>query len=148
MAHSLEARSPFLDHELIEFAARLPEAVKLPGATTKPLLRGIAARLLPDDIVKAPKRGFEIPLLRWMRTDLNAMLVERVTDRASYATAHFDRDMIGRLLNGAGWDAKRWAGVAWALLCLEIWWDRYRSDIRLAARPAERDRFGALTVGV
>ena len=117
----------------------------MPGATTKPLLRGIASRLLPDDIVKAPKRGFEIPLLRWMRNDLNAMLVERVTDPASYAMAHFDRDRIEHVLSGRGWDAKRWAAVAWALLCLEIWWDRYRSDIRFAARPAGRPHFRELT---
>ncbi len=138
MAHSLEARSPFMDHELIEFAARLPETVKLSGATTKPLLRGIAARLLPDDIVKAPKRGFEIPLLRWMRNDLNAMLVERVTDPASYAMAHFDRDRIDHLLSATCWDAKRWAAVAWALLCLEIWWYRYHSEIRLAGYHRRR----------
>jgi asparagine synthase (glutamine-hydrolysing) len=139
MAHSLEARSPFMDHELIEFAARLPESIKLPGAITKPLLRGIAARLLPDEIVNAPKRGFEIPLLRWMRGDLNAMLIERVTDPSSYAMTHFDRSRVGRLLDGVGWDAKRWAAVAWSLLCLEIWWDRYRSEIRPASRaPAPR----------
>ena len=138
MAHSLEARSPFMDHELIEFAARLPESVKLSGATTKPLLRGIAARLLPNAIVNAPKRGFEIPLLRWMRDDLNGMLTERVTDPGSFATAHFDRDRIDDLLSGRGWDAKRWAAVVWALLCLEIWWDRYKSEIRLAVRQPKR----------
>jgi asparagine synthase (glutamine-hydrolysing) len=133
MAHSLEARSPFMDHELVEFVARLPESVKLPGATTKPLLRGIAGRWLPDEVVNAPKRGFEIPLLRWMRDDLNGMLIECVTDPGSYAMAHFDRDQLDHLLSGKGWDAKRWAAVVWALLCLEIWWVRYRSDIRVAA---------------
>ncbi len=134
MAHSLEARSPFLDHELIEFAARLPEALKLPGTSTKPLLRAVAARLLPDDIVNAPKRGFEIPLLRWMRDDLNEMLMERVLDPGSYAMGHFDRNQIDHLLSGTGWDAKRWASVTWSLLCLEIWWDRYKSEIQFAGR--------------
>lgn len=134
MAHSLEARSPFLDHELIEFAARLPENLKLPGSTTKPLLRGIASKLLPDDVVNAPKRGFEIPLLRWMRNDLNDTLMERVLDPGSYAMGHFKKDQVVRLLSGKGWDAKRWASVTWSLLCLEIWWSHYNSDIKSDAR--------------
>jgi asparagine synthase (glutamine-hydrolysing) len=136
MAHSLEARSPFLDHELIEFAARLPEDLKLPGATTKPLLRAIAAKLLPDEVVNAPKRGFEIPLLRWMRNDLNETLMERVLDPGSYAMGHFKKDQVVRLLSGKGWDAKRWASVTWSLLCLEIWWSNYNANIKFAARQS------------
>ncbi len=127
MAHGLEARSPLLDHELISFVARLPENLKLPGRQTKPLLRALAARFLPPGIAHAPKRGFEIPLLRWMRSDLNGQLWQRMTDPASFCSGHFDRAQIESLLRGDGWDAKRWANVVWMLLCLEIWWDGYRT---------------------
>ena len=139
MAHTLEARSPFLDHELIEFVARLPETYKLAGGETKPLLRTLAKRLLPDQIAALPKRGFEIPLQRWMQHDLNATLTERVMDPASYAMTHFDASEVANLLLGEGWDAKRWAGVTWSLLCLEIWWDNYRRNICPAAAKAERE---------
>ena len=142
MAHTLEARSPFLDHKLIEFVARLPESLKLSGGRTKPLLRALAKRLLPPRIANLPKRGFEIPLQRWMRHDLNSMLTERVMDPASYALTHFDAGAVATLLVGEGWDAKRWAAVAWMLLCLEIWWDNYRRNVLPTMAAAEKD-FGA-----
>ena len=139
MAHTLEARSPFLDHELIEFVARLPENCRLPGGETKPLLRALAKKLLPPHIAGLPKRGFEVPLQRWMQHDLNAMLTERVMDPASYAMTHFDSGAVAALLMGQGWDAKRWAAVAWMLLCLEIWWDNYRRNVLPGMEAAEKE---------
>lgn len=129
MASTLEARSPFLDHALIDLAASLPEQVKLGGNTTKPLLRTLAERHLPREIVHAPKRGFEIPLLRWMSNDMNDMLFERVLDSSSYCMTHFDRFQVETLLSGKGWDRKRWAACVWGLLCLEIWWTNYRKAV-------------------
>lgn len=126
MAHTLEARSPFLDHVLMDYATRLPESVKLGGKTTKPLLRALAERYLPKTVVHAPKRGFEVPLARWMRGDLNGVLHDRVLDPNSFAMTHFARRPLETLLAGRGWDVKRWSSVAWTLLCLEIWWRRYR----------------------
>lgn len=136
MASTMEARSPFLDHALIDLAASLPEDVKLKGSTTKPLLRTLAARYLPDEVVNAPKRGFEIPLLRWMQDDLNDMLKERVLDPSSYAMTRFDRQAVETVLVGEGWDRKRWAACVWGLLCLEIWWTNYRNMVVPAAVQA------------
>jgi asparagine synthase (glutamine-hydrolysing) len=136
MAWTLEARSPFLDHALIDLAASLPEDIKLGGNTTKPLLRALAARHLPDAVVNAPKRGFEIPLLRWMSHDLNPMLHERVLDPSSYCMTRFDRRAVETLLNGEGWDRKRWSACVWGLLCLEFWWTNYRNSVVPAAIQA------------
>ena len=136
MASTMEARSPFLDHEIVDLAASLPEAVKLSGNTTKPLLRALAARHLPNEVVTAPKRGFEIPLLRWMEGDLNSMLRQRVLDPSSYAMTRFDPKAVENLLTGEGWDRKRWAACAWGLLCLEIWWSNYRNMVVPAAIEA------------
>ena len=124
MAHSLEARSPFLDHKMIELAAQIPASVKLPGRRTKPLLRQLAEKYLPTDIVHAPKRGFELPLQKWMTGSLNDTLTERLTDKASFAQSHFDQSAVDAFLTARGWDLKRWASVAWMMLCLEIWWSR------------------------
>ena len=126
MAHSFEVRSPFLDHELIEFVATLPEVFRLGGFETKPILRDLAKRLLPGGVAAGRKRGFEIPLRRWMRTDLNEMLIDTVLSQQSYAMTHFDQSAVRSLLVGDGWDQKRWANIVWALLCLEIWWTNYR----------------------
>jgi len=67
MNHSIEARSPFLDHDLVQFAFSLPNKVLLPGMKTKPVLRQLAKRYLPEDIINAPKKGFEIPLNKWLK---------------------------------------------------------------------------------
>lgn len=138
MASTLEARSPFLDHELGEFVARLPESYRLDGPLTKPLLREIAAPLLPESVVTARKRGFEIPLLRWMRGDLNSLMRNLVLDPGSYARNHFDRRRLELLVEGRGWDAKRWSSIVWTLMCLEIWWDNYRGNIVTMATRGEK----------
>jgi asparagine synthase (glutamine-hydrolysing) len=131
MEATLEARSPFLDHELIEFIMRVPERLKLPGRTTKPLLRALAAKLLPAEITTAPKRGFEIPLQRWMQHDMNGLLREIVLDSGSYAMNRFDPDRLRALIDRpAHMDVKRWSAIAWMLLCLEFWHEGWRARQR------------------
>ena len=71
MAASIESRVPFLDHELVEFAARLPDSWKLRGFTTKRILRAAAADLLPREILERPKMGFPVPFADWMRGPLD-----------------------------------------------------------------------------
>ena len=141
MAYTIEARSPFLDQELIDYAARLPESLKLPGRVTKPLLRSLAERYLPEPLINAPKRGFEIPLERWMKKDLNGLLRERLLDNGSFARKRFNRVALESLVEGKGWDSKRWSAIAWSLLCLEFWWDghcaRMAGDTTAGQRPSE-----------
>jgi asparagine synthase (glutamine-hydrolysing) len=136
MAHTLEGRSPFLDHELVEFVARLPENVKLPGRTTKPILRKLAERYLPAELIGAPKRGFEVPLAQWMERDLNPMLRARVLDSASFSNQIFDKAWLESFMAGTGWDRHRWSRMAWSLLCMEIWWTA-RRDRHAAGVPTE-----------
>src|SRR5665811_1337096 len=70
MAHSLEARSPFLDQDLMELAASLPGSLKLRGTSKKVALRGALRGIVPDQILDAPKRGFRAPMYEWLRTSL------------------------------------------------------------------------------
>lgn len=88
MLNSLEVRTPFLDHELVDFLRRLPSDMKLRGGTTKYLLRKVAAPLLPKSILERSKRGFSVPIGQWFRD--NAM-PERCLDRAINATFWQDR---------------------------------------------------------
>ena len=74
MAHSLEVRAPFVDHQLVEFAARLPANLKLKNGRLKYILRKVGARYLPREIVRRRKQGFGFPLGTWMRTDLAGVL--------------------------------------------------------------------------
>lgn len=138
MANTLEVRSPFLDYRLIEFGAKLPGATKCVGSRTKPLLRDLAKRLLPREIVEAPKRGFEIPLLRWMKQDLRDMWQDSLASSGSLTRIYCDAKRLEHLLSGKGLDEKRWATIVWSLLCLEIWWSNYQQNLvskRKTLRP-------------
>ena len=69
MAHSLEARSPLLDKQVIEYAARIPTAMRLKGYTTKHLLKRLAARYVPEEVIYRRKQGFPAPMSQWVFED-------------------------------------------------------------------------------
>lgn len=125
MAHSLEARSPFLDHAVLELAARLPGAWKVRGTTTKRILRELFADLLPPAITQRGKMGFSVPLALWFRETLAVPLGDLLlaSDARIYrylrrdgVRAIFDENAAGRADHG-----KR----LWALLNLEMWLRKY-----------------------
>ncbi len=122
MAHGLEARSPFLDHELVEAVGLLPDDLKLEGLTTKPLLRALSARYVPKPIRTAPKRGFEVPLVRWLRHDLAPLCEDVVLARNGLLADLFDRRALERIVREQdGLDPARWARRMWLLLVLGLW---------------------------
>ena len=129
MAHGLEARSPFLDHELVEAVSLLPDDVKLGGLTTKPLLRDLSARYLPKPIRTAPKRGFEVPLVRWLRHDLKSLCEDVVLSRKGLLADLFDRRVLERIVREQDvLDPARWARRLWLLLTLGLWDDHASAD--------------------
>ncbi len=122
MAHGLEARSPLLDQELINAVSRYPEAVKLKGLQTKPLLRELARRYLPRTIHKAPKRGFEVPLTRWLRGELRELAEDVILSRDGLLADLFDRSALERLLRDKdGLEPARWSRWVYHLLMLGMW---------------------------
>jgi asparagine synthase (glutamine-hydrolysing) len=127
MAHSLEARCPFLDHRLVEWVARLPGRSRLGGHTTKPLLRELAKRYLPPAVVTAPKRGFEIPLARWMRDELYELTRDVCLDPRGIVLGVCRRRAVEDVLERrTGIDEHRWAKQMWILLMLGLWQARER----------------------
>ncbi|MCC7418394.1 MAG: asparagine synthase (glutamine-hydrolyzing) [Acidobacteria bacterium] len=135
MAHGLEARSPFLDHRLVELVARLPRRTVFAGGGTKPILRRMARRYLPSDIVEAPKRGFEIPLARWMSGELRPMMADSCLDPSGIVAEVMDRTAVRDFVDRR-WpiDDERWAKCAWILLMLALW-DRYARGASPAPAP-------------
>lgn len=121
MAHSLEARSPFLDHELMEFAASLPPAMKLNGSDGKAILKSALRDILPGTILNRPKMGFGVPLASWFRGELRDLPAERLLDPAARRRGWFEPGAIERLIE------EHQAGQAdhslrlWTLLQLETW---------------------------
>ncbi len=124
MAHGLEARSPFLDQEMVSLAFSLPFSVRLPGITTKPLLRKLAKKYLPEDVTSAPKRGFEIPTMRWLKGELRQLRDDIVLANSGLLADLFNRTYLENLLRGPLSDQLapgRWANIVWMLLMLGLW---------------------------
>ncbi len=137
MAHGLEPRSPLLDHVLVDTVARYPERVKVPGLTTKPLLRELSGRYLPPVVQEAPKRGFEVPLVRWLRNELRDLSADVVLARNGLLADRFDRSALEHLLSGStGLDPARWSRRVWTLLMLGIWDQHVRPKQRTEAVTA------------
>ena len=121
MAASIESRVPFLDHPLMEFAARLPQRMKLRGLTTKYVLRQAMRGTLPDAILSRRKMGFPVPVGRWLAGDHRRVLDEFLLGSRALGRGLFRREYIQQLVDehtrGEGGHAER----LWALVNAEIW---------------------------
>src|SRR5215213_7196467 len=125
MANSLEARSPFLDHKVIEFAASLPENIKQQGRDTKSLLKKVAARLVPRDVVYRQKMGFGVPLKYWLGNELQGFTREVLLSEKAQKRGLFDARMVEKLIDEQRRDAKDNSWKIWTLLMLELWFQRF-----------------------
>jgi asparagine synthase (glutamine-hydrolysing) len=123
MANSLEGRSPFVDHVLVELAVSLPDRLRASAFQTKPLLREIARERLPAALVKAPKRGFEVPMASWLRSELRGLLQETLLAPGARVEAIVRPEAVRRLAWEHLTERRDHAMRLWALLNLE-WWLR------------------------
>jgi asparagine synthase (glutamine-hydrolysing) len=125
MACSLELRTPFLDHRLVEFAAALPASLKVRGFQLKRILKKAVAEWLPHKIVYRQKRGFSVPIARWMRNELRPLLEESLGEEKLKRQGIFNATFVRRLLE------EHWSGRAdhrkalWMLLSFQLWHDRW-----------------------
>jgi len=127
MAHSLEARSPFLDHRVAELAWRLPDRHKIKRGTPKSVLRDAYRGRLSDEVIRGAKRGFEIPLRSWLENDLRSILLETVGSRTALVRSYLDGEIIDDLVEQRSMTERNWAYIVYALLVLELWLQRERS---------------------
>jgi asparagine synthase (glutamine-hydrolysing) len=141
MSASIESRVPFLDHKLVEFAARLPERLKLRGLTTKRILREAMRGVLPASILSRPKMGFPVPFGRWMAgrwhsVARDVLMDSRTRQRGIIVPARVER-LLAEHRNG-----RRAAGdTLWALLNLEPWHRTFidGDGIQVLPAPASSD---------
>ena len=132
MACSLEARSPFLDHHLMEWAAGLPAALKIRSKTTKFLLKEAMRPWLPADLITRRRQGFGVPLASWLRTELRDLSWDVLTDATARSRGLFRPEAVTNLLtrHGEGIDYSR---QLWALIQFELW-HRHCIEAPAAAR--------------
>jgi asparagine synthase (glutamine-hydrolysing) len=121
MANSVEGRSPFLDHKVVEYCARLPVRCKIRGATRKYLLRKIASDLVPRPNIRRRKMGFGIPVGEWMRTEHKRFLEEVLLSSHARRRRLFQFEVVRQLLNEHTSRMQDHGKRLWALVCLELW---------------------------
>jgi asparagine synthase (glutamine-hydrolysing) len=125
MAHGLEARSPFLDHELVEFLASVPSHIKVQNNQPKHLMRKLAADYLPASILNREKQGFMLPIAYWFRTDLFP-LVRQTLERSHFVREGlFKKEAIQQLLSEHRSNRHDHHVRLWMLLNLELWHQLY-----------------------
>ena len=128
MAHSLEVRPPFLDHRIVEFAAALPDRLKIRGLSQKFLLKELMRGKLPEAVLRRKKTGFDIPTHDWFRGVLRGLLMDTLTPEAISATGLFDADAIHALIRD---HMERRINIGyhlWGLLTLFLWMKRWKVE--------------------
>ncbi len=121
MAVSLEGRSPFLDHELVELAASLPAKYKLRRLSTKRLLKKIFSGMLPPGHTERPKRGFGVPISTWLKGELGVQARDLVFSRGSLSRRFFRMDTVSKLFDEHHSGASDHGYRLYSLLMLELW---------------------------
>jgi asparagine synthase (glutamine-hydrolysing) len=128
-AHGLEVRSPLLDHRLFELAARLPDGAKIRRGTGKYLLRQVAKTLLPKELLRRPKRGFSVPLDRWLREDMAGFTKEVLCDSKTKGRRLFDQEVVRELMEDHQSGRVARGRELWLLLTIELWQRAYIDEL-------------------
>jgi asparagine synthase (glutamine-hydrolysing) len=121
MAASIESRVPFLDHELVQFAATLPDRLKVRGLTTKYVLRKCMTGVLPEEILSRKKMGFPVPVGAWLRGPYRFVLDELVLGARALDRGLFDEGALRRLVASHVSGEANHAERLWSLINLELW---------------------------
>jgi asparagine synthase (glutamine-hydrolysing) len=143
MAHSLEGRSPLLDHEFVEFAASLQPRHKLQGTQKKAAFRKALRGWVPDEILDARKRGFRVPIADWFRGELREYSRDILLDRVARQRGYFDTNYVKELLDRHAARRQDHSQAIWTLLNFELWHREFSDD---HSRGAGTDERGLATV--
>ncbi len=125
MAVSLETRVPLLNWDVMEFLAGTPISLKLRGFTRKWLLREAMAGELPDDIINRPKKGFGVPVARWLSSDLRQMAQDYLSSRRLERQGIFNPAAVSRILSEHLARRRNNHKMLWTLLMFQLWWDNW-----------------------
>jgi len=139
MAHSLEARVPFLDPVVTGFALALPTKHKVHGLSKKVLLRKAAAPLLPKRIVDGKKRGFSIPAAAWLRGELEPFARDTLSADTLRRQGFFRHEPVTRLLDEHVEGKQDWSRQLWGLLAFTLWHERHVEREPAPLRSARMD---------
>jgi asparagine synthase (glutamine-hydrolysing) len=135
MINSLETRAPLLDHAVVEFAFSLPASAWHRNGTSKALLRDLALRLVPAELLDRPKSGFGIPHARWLRGPLRPLVDEVLLNGGVARRGWLQPRQIERLVREHNSGVVDHGSALWALLCLELWAVQFLDERPFVRRP-------------
>ncbi|MFH1957605.1 MAG: asparagine synthase (glutamine-hydrolyzing) [bacterium] len=121
MAHSLEARVPFLDYQLVEFALSIPSKYKINGNVTKALLRKVSRKVVPESILNRKQHGFNVPIDVWLKDELREYTLDILSDSALKRRGYFNINSVHCMLGEFFSGKKDWSVQIWGLLTFELW---------------------------
>ncbi len=125
MLASLEARTPLLDHRLAEFAARLPLSLKVQNRSLKYLLKKIAEKYLPHELIYRPKMGFAVPINKWINSEWHDLSHDLVLSDKAKTRNIFNVRYVNRVFKEHHSGIRNHSGLIWSLMVLEMWYRRY-----------------------
>jgi asparagine synthase (glutamine-hydrolysing) len=125
MATSVEARVPFLDHHLVEYAMGIPTHLKIKGTSGKHILKQALEKVLPADLLYSQKRGFGAPIREWFRGPGGEMLGGLIMNSSIRQRDLFDYPFISQLIEEHRSNKRDWSFHLWALLNVSLWYERW-----------------------
>lgn len=130
MAHGLEVRVPYLDNDLVEFACKLPPPLKMRGSQTKYILKKVAERYLPKEVIYRPKTGFGAPVRKWITDDLAIKMQDKLGATRLEQTKLFDSAAVASLVQRNSEGTIDAAYTIWCLLAIESWLRQFKIRVQ------------------
>lgn len=125
MAHGLEVRTPFLDYRLVELACQIPGSLKIKNLTLKYILRKVASRYLPQEIIERPKEGFVLPNNTWLRGPLSAKLREILSEKRLAQHGYLNGEYVRKLLDHFFTGDEQLTFRLWTLANFQLWFEEH-----------------------
>jgi len=134
MANSVEIRVPYLDIDLVEFSTQIPVKYKMNGTLTKYILRKVAEKYLPNEVIYRLKSGFGAPVEHWIRYELDNFISEKLTKEAIDSNSIFDFSKINEIINSNKSGKINASYNVWSFLAIQSWLNQFSSRIKLKAQ--------------
>jgi asparagine synthase (glutamine-hydrolysing) len=131
MAVGVEIRVPYLDIDLIEYAIKIPPSLKMKGVETKYILKRLAERYLPKEVIYRPKTGFGAPVRKWIVNDMREMIKSRLDPKRLDSIGLFDSDQVWKLINENEQGKIDASYTIWSLLAIDSWMQQFLHQKKL-----------------